>query len=529
MEYIDGWNVHDIAQALSALRLDSTGRRRIGAERAAAHLLAQMLQAVNILSRNGVIHRDLKPRNLIVGRNGRMKVLDFGIATFHKKEEGETRITQTGAVAGTPKYMAPEAAGGRRRAQQADENGDENGDEKGDEQSDDTTAKDLFGVGATMHEVLTGRGHLEGGTTVELLIKLATWDGELPLLDDIHDRNLLDVLHALLSKDVKNRQDPQVPLSQLHKAGLLAWSRKNLFGDVPLTMPVPRTGFRRKNSSVTADQLARYWAGKFAPSKARLSVLSATLAASVVALIAESQTGALRSALSPREDHDRPIVTRRIDARPLKPKSPFLFRFHKERESASGQEIPTGIEEVRLTLAGEETSTAGVDIAAVRDNNGRLRAFVHGMSPENIAILREEFRTPSTGPAVQPQFSHNFLAPDGALAIAVPHLGLVCQNPDGTREYVWDVQWSQAMKSSTPPPVEIEEFFATHFPEDFANQLQKGDLLPASIRHQVPDSTQIPLDMTAATLAKIKWNQIVRACKLGTKVVKRGESPPQSP
>jgi serine/threonine protein kinase len=80
----------------------------------------------------GVVHRDLKPSNLIVDRDGRMRILDFGLARL----SGEASLTLTGEVVGTPLYMSPEQAAGRRRIDQR---------------------SDIYSLGACLYEALTSR------------------------------------------------------------------------------------------------------------------------------------------------------------------------------------------------------------------------------------------------------------------------------------------------------------------------------------------------------------------------------------
>ncbi|WP_104985084.1 serine/threonine-protein kinase [Sorangium cellulosum] len=109
--------------------------------------LLEMLGAAHAA---GIVHRDIKPDNLFVTREGRLKVLDFGVARM--KQGGSGLKTRTGAVLGTTSYMAPEQILGR----------------------DVDGRADLYAVGATMFMILTNRRIHEAATEGELLIKMGT-------------------------------------------------------------------------------------------------------------------------------------------------------------------------------------------------------------------------------------------------------------------------------------------------------------------------------------------------------------------
>jgi len=101
-------------------RLDPDEVRRIGAE---------LLDALDTAHREGIIHRDIKPANILLDASGTVKLTDFGIASF-----GDSELTSTGQLIGTPAYMAPEQLRGRRVDQRAD----------------------VYGAGVTLFEAATG-------------------------------------------------------------------------------------------------------------------------------------------------------------------------------------------------------------------------------------------------------------------------------------------------------------------------------------------------------------------------------------
>jgi serine/threonine-protein kinase len=114
--------------------------------RAAASVVAEAAEAVHHAHQRGILHRDLKPANILVDEQGHPHVTDFGLA---KKVEGDSELTQSGAILGTPAYMAPEQTTGRRGAV--------------------TTATDVYGLGAVLYALLAGKAPFGGESVVETL------------------------------------------------------------------------------------------------------------------------------------------------------------------------------------------------------------------------------------------------------------------------------------------------------------------------------------------------------------------------
>jgi beta-lactam-binding protein with PASTA domain/predicted Ser/Thr protein kinase len=110
----------------------------------AVDLTTQVLRATRFAHRRGVIHRDLKPHNVIVDGEGRAKVTDFGIA-----RAGASDMTQTGSIMGTAQYLSPEQAQGHPVSE----------------------ASDLYSVGIMLYELLTGRVPFDGESAVTIALK----------------------------------------------------------------------------------------------------------------------------------------------------------------------------------------------------------------------------------------------------------------------------------------------------------------------------------------------------------------------
>ena len=136
--------------------------------REAAELLAPICRAIADAHRRGVLHRDLKPSNILIDAEGRTYVTDFGLAKRLKTElspvDGPARpphlihnsLTQTGAILGTPGYMAPEQAAGRR--------------------GEVSPASDIYSLGAILYAMLTARPPFQAATALDTVLMLLEQD-----------------------------------------------------------------------------------------------------------------------------------------------------------------------------------------------------------------------------------------------------------------------------------------------------------------------------------------------------------------
>ncbi|MGH3347721.1 MAG: protein kinase domain-containing protein, partial [Nocardioides sp.] len=140
-------------------------------------LMAQAGDAIGAAHDAGIIHRDVKPGNLIVTPDRRVKITDFGIA---RATEGMA-LTQTGQVMGTPQYLSPEQAQGGRA----------------------TPASDVYSLGVVTFECLTGRRPFTGETPVATA--LAHLREPVPPLPASVPRDLAAVVTRALSKDPEDR------------------------------------------------------------------------------------------------------------------------------------------------------------------------------------------------------------------------------------------------------------------------------------------------------------------------------------
>lgn len=150
----------------------------------AARLVSRIARAVDDAHRHGILHRDVKPANILVDETGSPFLTDFGLARRLNGDDGEA--TRTGTVLGTPSYMSPEQVEGRI--------------------SDLTTATDIFGLGGVLYASLTGRAPHTGSSVAEILEHVRKVTPEAPSrINRQVPRDLDSVCLKALEKEPRRR------------------------------------------------------------------------------------------------------------------------------------------------------------------------------------------------------------------------------------------------------------------------------------------------------------------------------------
>jgi len=178
MEYVDGEDLRTLL-------------RRAGkfSPREAISVVEQVCRALDSAHSEGVIHRDLKPQNIMRDKHGRIVVMDFGLA----RSLGDSGLTQTGAIVGTLEYMSPEQALGTMLDQRSD----------------------IFSVGLIFYELLTGKAPYAADTAIASLMKRTREDAESASdVDASVPRSLSAIVSRCLEREPANRYHSAVELLQ---------------------------------------------------------------------------------------------------------------------------------------------------------------------------------------------------------------------------------------------------------------------------------------------------------------------------
>ncbi len=178
--------------------------------REAAALMAAVADAIDYAHQCGVIHRDLKPGNILLDQKGNPRVTDFGLA---KKLEGDSGLTGSGQIMGTPSYMPPEQAGGKRAAV--------------------GPAADVYALGATLYALITGRPPFQAATAMDTVLQVISDEPVPPRrLNPSIPRDLETISLKCLEKEPDRRY--------ANAAAMAADLRRFLTGEPIAARPVTR-------------------------------------------------------------------------------------------------------------------------------------------------------------------------------------------------------------------------------------------------------------------------------------------------
>src|SRR5438046_139188 len=173
-------------------QLDAVVKREQMPIRRAVELIGKVARTVHYAHEHGILHRDIKPGNILLDAKGEPHLTDFGLARLL---ETESTVTRTMEVLGTPSYMAPEQAVGNNAAVSG--------------------ATDVYGLGAVLYQLLTGHPPFAGGTTFETIKLLLDTEPRQPRLwNPKIDRDLATICLKCLDKDPQRRYSSALTLAE---------------------------------------------------------------------------------------------------------------------------------------------------------------------------------------------------------------------------------------------------------------------------------------------------------------------------
>ena len=173
-------------------QLDEVVKQSPMSIRQAVGLIAKVARTVHYAHEHGILHRDIKPGNILVDAKGEPNLTDFGLARL---VESDSTVTRTLEVLGTPSYMAPEQAAGNNAKL--------------------TSATDVYGLGAVLYQLLTGHPPFAGGTTYETIKLLLEAEPRPPRLRNPKvDRDLSTICLKCLEKNPPRRYPSALGLAE---------------------------------------------------------------------------------------------------------------------------------------------------------------------------------------------------------------------------------------------------------------------------------------------------------------------------
>ncbi|MCX7994859.1 MAG: serine/threonine protein kinase [candidate division WOR-3 bacterium] len=191
MEYIEGVSLADVIEKEAPLH-----------PVLAASIAREICQALVCAHKNGIIHRDIKPKNILISKEGVIKLTDFGVA----RDIDAPDLTTTGAIIGTPFYMSPEQAGGGKV----------------------TFQSDIFSLGVVLYEMVTGKKPFVAEESQGIIAKICRGKYKSSFwIDPHHSWRLSRIINKAMKRNPKARyKSAQEMLKALNK--FLGWKNQAL-------------------------------------------------------------------------------------------------------------------------------------------------------------------------------------------------------------------------------------------------------------------------------------------------------------
>lgn len=237
MEYIRGKTLKELIASRGAMD-----------QQEALQIMDQLLAAIIEAHKNNIIHRDIKPQNILIKDDGTVKIADFGIATV----SDAVQLTQTDTVLGSVHYLAPELARGEAASFQSD----------------------IYALGITLYEMLTGKAPYSGDTPVQIAMKHMR--EELPSVRDFNPSVPQALENVIIAATAKNKAHRTKMAIDMHQA------LKDCLSDK--LKDAPKLVFKAdalNDHTITIDQVS-----KMEKPQRRIGILPALIGVGFMALVA---------------------------------------------------------------------------------------------------------------------------------------------------------------------------------------------------------------------------------------------------
>lgn len=223
MEYVKGTTLKDIIRKEAPLPTDK-----------ALYIIRQIAEALAHAHANNIIHRDIKPQNILITTDGRIKVTDFGIA----RAASAATLTHTGDIVGSVHYLSPEQAKGSQTSEQSD----------------------IYSLGIILYELITGKVPYDGDTPITIALKHIQEEAELPgkmvsgLSTEI-DAIIMKALAKSVQDRYKNARDFLSDLDKIQAGQTIIWERTAGRDEKDGQYTQVHQGLRDKLAGAGADKL----------------------------------------------------------------------------------------------------------------------------------------------------------------------------------------------------------------------------------------------------------------------------------